>query len=119
MTLLAQNMNDAPFLSIDHIQLAMPAGEEQRARDFFVRVLGMMEMEKPAALQARGGCWFRSGEVQIHLGVDTAFHPARKAHPALVCRDYDALLASFTARRSGCAPRFSARCSPLLLERSF
>jgi hypothetical protein len=85
-------MNDSPFVSVDHIQLAMPAGAEQTARNFFVGIMGMTEIAKPAALEARGGCWFRSGTVQIHLGIDKEFRPARKAHPALVYRDYDLLL---------------------------
>ncbi|HMC40948.1 MAG TPA: glyoxalase, partial [Acidimicrobiales bacterium] len=30
-----------------------------------------------------GGRWYASGAVQLHLGVDADFRPARKAHPAL------------------------------------
>jgi catechol 2,3-dioxygenase-like lactoylglutathione lyase family enzyme len=71
------------IIGIDHIQLAMPAGGEDAARRFYGGVLGLEEMPKPAALAARGGAWFRSGPVQLHLGVETEFRPARKAHPAL------------------------------------
>jgi catechol 2,3-dioxygenase-like lactoylglutathione lyase family enzyme len=83
-----------PFSRIDHIQLAMPAGEEHRARDFYAGMLGMQELPKPPELAARGGAWFRSGRVNIHLGVDPDFHPAKKAHPAFQCTNYDALVAS-------------------------
>jgi hypothetical protein len=31
--------------------------------------------------------------VQVHLGVDADFRPARKAHPGLKCADLPALLA--------------------------
>lgn len=82
-----------PFTAIDHVQLAMPAGEEDRARAFYGELLSMTELPKPAELAKRGGCWFESGDVQIHLGVEANFHPARKAHPALRCSDYDALTA--------------------------
>jgi catechol 2,3-dioxygenase-like lactoylglutathione lyase family enzyme len=82
-----------PFSRIDHIQLAMPPGEEDRARTFYVGVLGLEEIPKPPELAARGGAWFRSGSVFLHLGVDPDFHPAKKAHPAFRCADYDALLA--------------------------
>jgi catechol 2,3-dioxygenase-like lactoylglutathione lyase family enzyme len=82
----------APFTSIDHVQLAMPAGEEELARRFYCGVLGMQEIPKPAELAARGGCWFASGDVQIHLGVETDFRPAKKAHPALRCHDYESLV---------------------------
>jgi catechol 2,3-dioxygenase-like lactoylglutathione lyase family enzyme len=69
---------------IDHVQLAIPAGGEARARAFYVEVLGFREVPKPAVLAARGGCWFESGAVRVHVGVDPDFRPARKAHPALV-----------------------------------
>ena len=85
-------MASGPFTHIDHVQLAMPAGEEGRARSFYAELLGMIEIAKPQELAKRGGCWFVSNDVQIHLGVETDFRAARKAHPALRCRDYDALL---------------------------
>jgi len=81
-------VRDLPFSGIDHVQLAMPAGNEDQARAFYSGLLGMVEIEKPAGLKKRGGCWFQSGVVQIHLGGETEFHPARKAHPALRCIDY-------------------------------
>ena len=77
-------MNRMHVRSIDHVQLAMPAGGEGQAEHFYGGLLGMTPVAKPAHLAARGGCWFESGAARIHLGVDTAFHPARKAHPALV-----------------------------------
>jgi catechol 2,3-dioxygenase-like lactoylglutathione lyase family enzyme len=79
------------FTAIDHVQLAMPAGGEDQARAFYGGLLGMAELAKPAELAKRGGCWFASGNVQIHLGVEGDFRPAKKAHPALRCADYAAL----------------------------
>jgi catechol 2,3-dioxygenase-like lactoylglutathione lyase family enzyme len=76
-----------PFRSVDHVQLSMPAREETRARTFYADTLGMDEIPKPEELRARGGAWFASGNVQLHLGVDPAFVPARRAHPALRCAD--------------------------------
>jgi catechol 2,3-dioxygenase-like lactoylglutathione lyase family enzyme len=70
----------------------MPVGEEERARGFYAGLLGMREIPKPPELAKRGGCWFESESVQIHLGVEADFRPARKAHPALRCSDYDGLL---------------------------
>ena len=81
-----------PFVGIDHVQLAMPPGEERKAHAFYSRVLGMQEIPKPAELANRGGCWFESGSVQLHLGVEQDFRPAMKAHPALRCADYDELI---------------------------
>ncbi len=61
------------------------------ARRFYGQVLGMLEIPKPAELAKRGGCWFASGEVQVHLSVEEDFRPSRKAHPALRCHDYESL----------------------------
>jgi catechol 2,3-dioxygenase-like lactoylglutathione lyase family enzyme len=90
-----------PFTAIDHVLLAMPAGEEEKARRFYCDLLGMAEIPKPQELAKRGGAWFASGGVQIHLGVETDFRPARKAHPALCCADYESLTARL--RRAGVA----------------
>ena len=80
------------FSSLDHVQLAIPAGGEARGRRFYVDVLGFEEVSKPAALAHRGGAWFVSGDVVLHLGIDEPFAPARKAHPALRPSDYASLL---------------------------
>ncbi len=90
-------MTQNPFTTIDHVQLAMPAGEEEKARRFYRDLLGMREIAKPPELAKRGGCWFASGVVQLHLGVEADFRPARKAHPALRCAQYDKLTASLQA----------------------
>jgi catechol 2,3-dioxygenase-like lactoylglutathione lyase family enzyme len=71
----------APFTAIDHVQLAMPPGGEERARSFYRDFLGMEEVAKPPELAKRGGCWFASGAVQIHLGVKTIFIRRRKRIP--------------------------------------
>src|SRR4029450_9313448 len=84
---------------IDHVQLAMPAGPrpEEQADGFYGALLGFERIPKPAELAARGGCWFTSSAVQLHLGVDEPFRPARKAHPALKVDQLDPLLAQFAA----------------------
>ncbi|QTM99588.1 glyoxalase [Sediminibacillus dalangtanensis] len=70
------------FQGIDHVQLAAPAGSEQKAREFFADLLGMEEIEKPETLKKNGGIWFLCGAQQLHIGVEQPFDPARKAHPA-------------------------------------
>ena len=80
------------IISIDHVQIAMPAGGEEKARAFYASLLGFTEIPKPPDLAKRGGAWFQSGNVQLHLGVENDFHPARKAHPAFVVDEIDAVL---------------------------
>ena len=86
-----------PLVSIDHVQLAMPAGGEAEARRFYGVLLGITEVPKPPHLAKRGGCWFEDGPLKIHLGVDGAFQPARKAHPALIVSDLRALVTELAA----------------------
>jgi len=71
-------------VAIDHVQLAMPPGGEDRARAFYAGILGLAEVPKPPPLAPRGGCWFESDTVKVHLGVEPDFQPATKAHPAFV-----------------------------------
>src|SRR6476646_4627913 len=76
---------------IEHVQVAAPAGCEDAARAFYGTLLGLDEIPKPAALAAGGGCWFRAGAQELHVGVEAPFVPARKAHPGLVADDLGAL----------------------------
>ncbi|MGH9067700.1 MAG: VOC family protein [Acidimicrobiales bacterium] len=78
--------------AIDHVQLAMPAGKEAEAEAFYVDLLDFEVLPKPEPLASRGGRWFTNGQVQVHLGVDADFRPARKAHPGLVVSGLDALV---------------------------
>ena len=83
--------------AIDHVQLAMPAGEEEKARAFYNRVLGIEEVPKPPHLAVRGGVWFKQGNLKIHLGVEKDFRPAKKAHPALLVEGLDELVEKCTS----------------------
>jgi len=83
---------------LDHLQLAMPPGEEDRARAFFRDLIGMREDPKPGPLAGRGGCWFSCGGAIVHLGVEKDFAPQKKAHPAFCVLGLDEL-----AQRLGAA----------------
>jgi catechol 2,3-dioxygenase-like lactoylglutathione lyase family enzyme len=79
------------FVALHHVQVAMPAGQEDRAEAFYAGVLGLERVDKPTVLADRGGCWFRQGPVELHLGVEDPFGPARKAHPGLLVDDLEAV----------------------------
>jgi len=81
------------IVGLDHVQLAMPAGQEEQAREFYAGLLGITEVAKPPELAKRGGAWFENAHVKIHLGVETDFRPARKAHPGLLVDGLEALVA--------------------------
>lgn len=88
-----------PLKAIDHVQLAMPPREEDRARAFYGRVLGLAEQPKPSHLAKRGGVWFEQGALKIHLGIEEDFRPAKKAHPAFLVEGLQAILEQ--CRRQG------------------
>lgn len=78
-------------IGLDHVQVAAPSGCEPEARAFYGGVLGLEELAKPVLLAPRGGCWFRLGPQELHIGVDSSFVPATKAHPALAVDSAGAL----------------------------
>ena len=83
-----------PVLSLDHVQVAIPAGGEDRAREFYGGILGFTEVEKPAAMANRKSIWFIAGAVNIHLGIEPEFHAAKRAHPAFVVTNLDNIVAA-------------------------
>jgi catechol 2,3-dioxygenase-like lactoylglutathione lyase family enzyme len=78
-------------LTLDHIQLAMPEGGEETARAFWSGLIGLKEIEKPPALQSRGGLWLALTGMELHLGVEPGFKPAAKAHPGFCVHDIEDL----------------------------
>jgi catechol 2,3-dioxygenase-like lactoylglutathione lyase family enzyme len=84
-------MSSFRIAHLDHLQIAAPEGCEDAAREFYGRLLGMSEIEKPSELRKRGGCWFQCGSQQLHIGVERTFQPARKAHPAFAVTNIDEL----------------------------
>jgi catechol 2,3-dioxygenase-like lactoylglutathione lyase family enzyme len=85
-------------LRVHHVQVSCPPGGEDAARSFYGDALGIPEVAKPPVLAARGGCWFRGEDVEIHVGVEHDFRPARKAHPAFLVDDIDAAAARLAER---------------------
>jgi len=94
-----QWQDNMSVLGIDHVQIAMPAGEEEKARAFFINLLGFREIPKPPQLAKRGGLWLEAGTAQLHLGVEANFQPARKAHPAFIVDNLDELITKVQSAR--------------------
>jgi catechol 2,3-dioxygenase-like lactoylglutathione lyase family enzyme len=71
------------IIGIDHVQITVPANAVAEARAFYCGLLGLSEVEKPAALHERGGFWLQVGDRQVHVGTEegVARH-ATKAHVA-------------------------------------
>ena len=81
------------ILGLDHVQLTAPKGCEEQIRAFYGSLLRLREIPKPAVLAGRGGAWFACGDQYLHVGVEDAFEPQRKAHPGLLVGDLEAMRA--------------------------
>jgi catechol 2,3-dioxygenase-like lactoylglutathione lyase family enzyme len=79
-------------IGVHHVQLAMPGGGEDDARRFYSGLLEIPEVQKPAELAKRGGAWFETSAVRVHLGVEADFRPAKKAHPGLLVENLESLI---------------------------
>jgi catechol 2,3-dioxygenase-like lactoylglutathione lyase family enzyme len=84
-------------MRLHHVQVSCPPNGEAAARAFYGDALGLTEVAKPPVLAARGGVWFRDEGIELHVGVEDPFTAARKAHPALLVDDIDAVAASVDA----------------------
>jgi catechol 2,3-dioxygenase-like lactoylglutathione lyase family enzyme len=85
------------LVGLHHVQVAAPRGSEEVLRRFYGDVLGMTEVPKPPDLAGRGGVWFRTGALELHLGVEDDFRPAGKAHPGLLVADLPAYVDGLAA----------------------
>jgi catechol 2,3-dioxygenase-like lactoylglutathione lyase family enzyme len=94
-----------PILSLDHVQVAIPAGGEEAARSFYVGILGFTEQQKPASMAGRNSIWLAAGPVNLHLGIEAAadFHAAKRAHPAFIVDNLDETIAA--CERAGLATK--------------
>lgn len=75
---------------LHHVQLCIPVGEEERAREFYANTLGLEEIEKPDALKPNGGLWFNIADIQLHIGVERP-QIESKRHPAFEVEDLEAI----------------------------
>jgi catechol 2,3-dioxygenase-like lactoylglutathione lyase family enzyme len=87
----------ARLVGLHHVQLAMPPDEEEAAVRFYGAILGLEQMPKPPDLSPRGGVWFRTGDLEVHLGMEDQFSPAVKAHPAFLVEGLETLKARIEA----------------------
>lgn len=69
------------FKRFDHVQVSIPVGNEDRAREFYGGLLGLEEIEKPEVLRKNGGLWYSVADVQLHVGAEDVVAPSKR-HPA-------------------------------------
>lgn len=77
------------LVALDHVQLAAPKDSESKAIEFYNGILGLPVVKKPETLEKNGGVWFSNGVINLHIGIEEPFIPAKKAHPAFVVEDLE------------------------------
>lgn len=78
------------ILGLHHAQITVPRSAETAARAFYVGLLGLAEVAKPAGLAERGGFWLQVGDREVHVSLeDGVDRSATKAHLAYEVRDLD------------------------------
>jgi catechol 2,3-dioxygenase-like lactoylglutathione lyase family enzyme len=83
---------------IDHVQITVPTDAVAEARAFYCDLLGLREIEKPAALRDRGGFWLQVGSQQVHVGAEQGVNRhATKAHIAYAVTDLNGWRARLAA----------------------
>ena len=79
---------------LNHVQICIPPGAEEQARQFYGRLLGLREIEKPSVLKRSGGLWFEMGDVQLHIGIEDSEN-STKRHPAFEVERLDEIRSYF------------------------
>ena len=75
---------------VHHVQITIPKGAEDKAREFYCGILGLIEVPKPESLTGRGGLWMELGDTQVHVGVeDRVDSGSSKAHVAYLVDDLE------------------------------
>jgi len=95
------------YHEIEHVQLTMPHGGDDRARAFYGDVLALREIPKPAALRGNGGLWFVAGSIEVHLLAEEPRHPSHAAHPGFRVTGLSAL--AERCQKAGYPPQFDTR----------
>ena len=84
--------------AIDHIQIAIAPEHEDACIAFYRDLLGLQQIEKPAALRGRGGAWFQIGQLQLHIGIDPGAIAGARAHICFLIDDLERARDVFGAR---------------------
>lgn len=88
------------MIGVNHVQLTIPEGTEQQARQFYCGLLGLSEIMKPPILVSNGGFWLQTGNIQIHVGVESGVdRHTTKVHIAYEVHGIDAWRAKLEAAR--------------------
>ena len=76
------------FKKIDHVQICIPKGEENKTRQFYCDILGLNEIEKPKVIKKNGSFWLEIAGIQLHIGTED-LEGKSKRHPDFEIENLD------------------------------
>ena len=76
------------FKRLDHVQICIPTGQEERARNFYTGIIGLIEIPKPSELLINGGLWYQVADIQLHIGTENTTGKSKR-HPAFEISNLD------------------------------
>jgi catechol 2,3-dioxygenase-like lactoylglutathione lyase family enzyme len=93
-------MTKIEYRRINHVTIAVPAGEHQKVRDFYGGVLGLQEVKRPDALnRAYDLIWYEWMDILLHLDFTPPWtKPAENRHVAVEVKDIHAVRAYLDQR---------------------
>lgn len=80
-------------MRIQHVSIPRPPGAEsrERARDFFVNLLGMTEKPVPKSIQHLDLIWFQVGDREVHCFAEKPIDDPSGRHFCLEVDDLEAM----------------------------
>jgi catechol 2,3-dioxygenase-like lactoylglutathione lyase family enzyme len=76
---------------IHHAQITIPSDQTAVAKEFYMDLLGLEEIEKPDSLKNRGGFWLQIANQELHISLeDGVARNQTKAHLAYLVDDLNA-----------------------------
>ncbi len=71
------------IIAVNHVQITIPEGCEEEARNFYCDFLGLEVVEKPEPLRKNGGFWLSIPPIQVHVGIENGVDRSKsKTHVA-------------------------------------
>jgi catechol 2,3-dioxygenase-like lactoylglutathione lyase family enzyme len=76
------------FQKINHVQICIPIGEEEKGREFYCGILGLKEIERPKSIRNIAGFWLEIADIHLHIGTEKIQGKSNR-HPAFEVKNIE------------------------------
>lgn len=78
------------ILGLHHVQITIPEGRIEEARQFYREALALEEIARPPVMVAKKSFWLRLGTLELHVSEEPS-KPSTKAHIAIEIESMNAM----------------------------